>query len=86
MLPHRILLLTDLLPPQFAPRITALLQRLPQQEWQVDVVSEEIRGDHQGSHGSVERTSSLPAHRLERVPLVPRGEGRSMRSLMRSGR
>ena len=61
MLPHRILLLTDLLPPQFAPRITALLQRLPQQEWQVDVVSEEIRGDHQGSHGSVERTSSLRA-------------------------
>ena len=71
MHPHRILLLTDLLPPQFAPRITALLQRLPERDWQVDVVSEEIRGDHLGSHGSVERRSSLPAHRLERVPLVP---------------
>ena len=55
MPPHRILLLTDLLPPQFAPRITALLQRLPEGEWQVDVVSEEIRGDHLGSHGSVEQ-------------------------------
>lgn len=72
MSPHRILLLTDLLPPQFAPRITALLQRLPEDDWQVDVVSEEIRGDHRGSHGSVEQKSSLPAHRLERVPLAPR--------------
>lgn len=80
MLPNRILLLTDLLPPQFAPRITALLQRLPQQEWQVDVVSEEIRGDHQGSHGSVERTSSLPAHHLERVPLAPK-RGRALYAL-----
>lgn len=72
MSPHRILLLTDLLPPQFAPRITALLQRLPEDDWQVAVVSEEIRGDHRGSHGSVEQKSSLPAHRLERVPLAPR--------------
>ena len=69
MPPHRILLLTDLLPPQFAPRITALLQRLPEGDWQVDVVSEEIRGDHRGSHGSVEQKSSLPAHHLERVRL-----------------
>ena len=80
MHPHRILLLTDLLPPQFAPRITALLQRLPQGDWQVDVVSEEIRGDHRGSHGSVEQKSSLPAHRLERVPLAPR-RGRSLYAL-----
>lgn len=80
MHPHRILLLTDLLPPQFAPRITALLQRLPERDWQVDVVSEEIRGDHLGSHGSVERLSSLPAHRLERVPLVPT-RGRSLYAL-----
>ena len=80
MLPHRILLLTDLLPPQFAPRITALLQRLPERDWQVDVMSEEIRGDHQGSHGSVERMSSLPAHRLERVPLAPK-KGRSLYAL-----
>ena len=58
MPPHRILLLTDLLPPQFAPRITALLQRLPGDDWQVDVVSEEIRGEHLGSHGSVEQKSS----------------------------
>ena len=80
MRPHRILLLTDLLPPQFAPRITALLQRLPERDWQVDVVSEEIRGDHLGSHGSVERLSSLPAHRLERVPLAPT-RGRSLYAL-----
>lgn len=80
MLPHRILLLTDLLPPQFAPRITALLQRLPERDWQVDVVSEEIRGDHQGSHGSVERMSTLPIHRLERVPLAPK-KGRSLYAL-----
>lgn len=80
MRPHRILLLTDLLPPQFAPRITALLQRLPQDDWQVDVVSEEIQGDHRGSHGSVEQKSSLPAHRLERVPLAPR-RGRSLYAL-----
>ena len=80
MHPHRILLLTDLLPPQFAPRITALLQRLPERDWQVDVASEEIRGDHLGSHGSVERLSSLPAHRLERVPLVPT-RGRSLYAL-----
>lgn len=80
MRPHRILLLTDLLPPQFAPRITALLQRLPERDWQVDVVSEEIRGDHLGSHGSVERLSSLPAHRLERVTLAPT-RGRSLYAL-----
>lgn len=80
MRPHRILLLTDLLPPQFAPRITALLQRLPERDWQVDVVSEEIRGNHLGSHGSVERLSSLPAHRLERVPLAPT-RGRSLYAL-----
>ena len=80
MRPHRILLLTDLLPPQFAPRITALLQRLPERDWQVDAVSEEIRGDHLGSHGSVERLSSLPAHRLERVPLAPT-RGRSLYAL-----
>ena len=77
MPPHRILLLTDLLPPQFAPRITALLQRLPEGDWQVDVVSEEIRGDHRGSHGSVEQKSSLPAHHLERVRLAPK-RGRSL--------
>lgn len=71
MAPHRILLLTDLLPPQFAPRITALLQRLPEDEWCVDVVSEDIIGAHLGSHGTVERTSSVPAHQVERVPLAP---------------
>ena len=80
MPPHRILLLTDLLPPQFAPRITALLQRLPEGDWQVDVVSEEIRGDHRGSHGSVEQKSSLPAHHLERVRLAPK-RGRSLYAL-----
>lgn len=80
MSPHRILLLTDLLPPQFAPRITALLQRLPGDDWQVDVVSEEIREEHLGSHGSVEQKSSLPAHRLERVPLAPR-RGRALYAL-----
>lgn len=80
MPPHRILLLTDLLPPQFAPRITALLQRLPEGDWQVDVVSEEIRGDHRGSHGSVEQKSSLPAHHLERVRLAPM-RGRSLYAL-----
>lgn len=71
MTPYRILLLTDLLPPQFAPRITALLRRLPEREWQVDVVSEEIIGDHLGSHGSVEEESLLPVHSVERVVLAP---------------
>ena len=71
MFPHRILLLTDLLPPQFAPRITSLVQLLPTDQWSVDVISEQIVGQHSGAHGSVESASSLIAHRVDRIQLSP---------------
>lgn len=81
---RRILLLSDLVPPHFSPRIVALLKRLPAAEWSVDVVSEQIDFSAAQAHGHVD-AHSLDAEetyiRIDRVKLTTTGWLGRLRSL-----
>lgn len=71
---RNVLLLADLFPPQFAPRVAYLVNFLARSGWNVTVVTEQIVWQHTGSHGAV-LTGFDSTCRVLRLSLAYRGSG-----------